>query len=28
MLDFISNLPTTLWIGGGVLLVLAEFFIP
>lgn len=28
MFDFTSNLPTTLWIGGGVLLILTEFFIP
>ncbi|EMO41408.1 nodulation efficiency protein NfeD [Leptospira noguchii serovar Autumnalis str. ZUN142] len=30
MFDFISNLPTitTLWVGGGVLLIFAEFFIP
>ncbi|EMJ96121.1 NfeD family protein [Leptospira alstonii] len=28
MPDFFSNLPVTIWIGGGVLLILAEFFIP
>ncbi|EKR63907.1 MULTISPECIES: NfeD family protein [Leptospira] len=28
MPDFLSNLTVTIWIGGGVLLILAEFFIP
>ncbi|TGK35452.1 NfeD family protein [Leptospira gomenensis] len=28
MPDLFSNLPVALWIGGGVLLILAEFFIP
>ncbi|AOP33941.1 peptidase [Leptospira tipperaryensis] len=28
MPDFLSNLPVTIWIGGGIFLILAEFFIP
>ncbi|RHX90937.1 NfeD family protein [Leptospira stimsonii] len=28
MPDFLSNLPVTIWIGGGIFLIFAEFFIP